>query len=502
MAGSLTPLIPILIGAAMFKTVLSILGPDVLGVINAKDHIYILFDMVYNAGFYFLPIYLGYSCAKKLNTNIALGMFMGGILIAPAFVEMATKGTSFTVFGIPTVVYDYSQSVVPMLLSVWVLSHVETFFKKWIPDALSTIFVPFLTMLVMLPLSLSLLAPMGGYISQYISKGLIAFGNVGGFIAIAVIAALWEFLVMSGMHVILVVTLLNVIMTTGQENVIGPAALCATAAASGIALGAFFKLKDKKEKSLSMGYFVSGVIGGVTEPSLYGVGMRYKKPLLTMAIGAGIGGLYTGITHATLYSFGATNFLMVLNYSGSKLSNLINGSIGCLIALFSSAILTYLFGFSNTKNDKSFKACIDGELINQKDIKDETFASGMMGKGVAIIPTNNIITAPCSGEVTVVMENSKHAVGLKLDNGAEILIHEGIDTVNMNGEGFKTFVKVGDHVKCGDKLIQFDIELIKKHGYDPMTVIMLLNASEFENAKFIDAQNVKANKTEILNFGG
>jgi PTS system beta-glucosides-specific IIC component len=344
LAGSLTPLIPILIGAAMFKTVLSIFGPDLLGCFSEESDFYILFNMVYNAGFYFLPIYIGYTAAVKIGASPVLGLFMGGILIVPDFVELAASGSSFSVYGIPCMVNDYSQSVLPIILSVWVLKYVEKFFRKYIPDALSTIFVPFLTMAVMLPVSLCVLAPAGAFIGQYISSALVAFGNVGGFVGVAVIAALWEFLVMSGMHVVMVVTVINIYATTGSESVIWPAALCATAAASGMALGAFFRLKNKKDKSLSLGYVISGLIGGVTEPSLYGIGFKYKKPFIGMMIGAAIGGVYAGITKTCIYSLGATNFLMVLCYSGGAMSNLINGAISCVIAFVGSAVATFIIG--------------------------------------------------------------------------------------------------------------------------------------------------------------
>ncbi len=355
MAGSLTPLIPILIGAAMFKTVLSILGPDMLGLFTAESDIYKLLDFVYDAGFYFLPIYIGYTAAAKIGASPILGMFMGGILLAPDFMAMAaTEGATFTVFGIPAMLNNYSQSVIPIVLSVWAMSYVEKFFKKFIPDALSTIFVPFLTILVMLPISLCFLAPAGAFIGQYVSSGLVAFGNVGGFIAVAVIAALWEFLVMSGMHVVMVVTVLNVYMTTGSEGVIWPAALCATAATFGLALGAFLRMKDKEEKSLALGYFISGIIGGVTEPALYGIGLKYKRPLACLMAGGAIGGLYVGLTHSVMYALGATNFLMVLSFSGGSTANFVNGVIGCLIAMAASAALTYLFGFD--KNEPVLKA--------------------------------------------------------------------------------------------------------------------------------------------------
>ena len=272
-------------------------------------------------------------------------MFLGGILLAPDFIDIVNAGEAFRVFGIPTSLNNYSQSVLPMILSVYALKHVHSFFKKYIPDTLSTIFVPLLTMLVMIPVSLCVLAPLGSIVGTYISTGLLAFGGVGGFIAVAVLAALWEFLVMSGMHMVLIVTMMTIIMTEGSEAMVSPAATCATMAAIGMALGAFVKLKDKKEKSLSMGYFISGILGGVTEPALYGLGFKYKKPFIGMMIGGALGGLYAGITHVASYAVGATNFLIVLGFAAGGTANFVNGTISCVISLLTAAIATYFIGF-------------------------------------------------------------------------------------------------------------------------------------------------------------
>ncbi len=517
MAGSLTPLIPILIGAAMFKTILSILGPDLLGLFSAESDVYKLFDFVYDAGFYFLPIFIGYTAANKIGASPILGMFMGGILLAPDFMAMAANPevTRFTVFGIPAMLNDYSQSVIPIILSVWAMSYVEKFFKKYIPDALSTIFVPFLTILVMLPISLCALAPAGAFIGQYVSSGLVAFGNVGGFIAVAVIAALWEFLVMSGMHVVMVVTVLNVYMTNGYETVIWPAALCATAATFGLGLGAFLRIKDKEEKSLSLGYFISGIVGGVTEPALYGVGLKYKKPLLALMAGGALGGLYVGLTHAYMYGLGATNFLMILSFSGSTTANFVNGTIGCIISLAASAAFTYFFGFD--KNDpvvtgktdtdeavsaaeNELTACISGKVIPAAQISDQSFASGMMGEGIGIIPSDNVIVAPCDAVVSTVMEESKHAVGLTLANGVELLIHEGVDTVGLNGQGFELFVKEGQKVKRGDRLIRFDRKLLKDKGLDDVCVVLVTNSEDYPDTVYAADVEAQAGRTTVITF--
>lgn len=345
LAGSLTPLIPVIIAAAMFKTVMVVLGPDMLKLISAKSDLYVLLDFLYDAGFYFLPVYLGYTAARKLGVTPVMGMFMGAVLISPDFVAIATAGTPFTVYGIPCYVNNYSQSVLPIILSIWVMSYVEKFFKKHMPSTLTTIFTPFLTMVIMVPVSLCLLAPAGAFLGKYIGAGLNAFGDVGGFVAIAVIAALWEFIVMSGMHMVLIVTAITMLMSSGSEDCILVAGGCATWAAFGMALGAFLRLRNKEEKSLSMGYFISGIIGGVTEPVLYGIGFKYKRPFIALMIGAAVGGAYAGITHVSVYVMGATNFLALLGYVGGGTTNLVNGTIAALLSLSVAAAATYFIGF-------------------------------------------------------------------------------------------------------------------------------------------------------------
>lgn len=346
LSSSLSAFIPVMIAAAMFKTVLVVFGPDMLNLFGAESDMYILLSFLYDAGFYFMPIYLGYTAAKTLGVTPVLGMYMGCVLVVPAFVELANTGASFTVYGIPTVINNYGQTLVPILLIVWVMSYVERFFKKIVPTTLSTIFVPFLTAAVMVPVGLCALAPLGGFVGDYVGEALVWFSNNGGFIAVAVIAALWEFLVMTGMHSVVIVTGITIIMQQGSESCILVAGGIATWSCFGMALGAFFRLKDKNEKSLSLGYFISGIVGGVTEPALYGIGMKYKKPFIAMAIGGFVGGLYAGLTGVATYVLGATNFLAVLGFVGGGTTNLINGIIASAIGLIGTAALTYFFGFS------------------------------------------------------------------------------------------------------------------------------------------------------------
>lgn len=345
LSGTMVQLIPIMIAAAMFKTVYVLLGPDLLNVISADSDAAILLDFLYNAGFYFMPIYIGYAAAKKLNVSPMLGMYMGGVLIAPGLLSVVSSGEAFTVYGLPMRAVDYTSSVMPIIICVWLLSYVEKFFKKYVPDSLSTIFVPFLTMVVMVPIALCAAAPIGSIIGDGLGAILNGMASHGGFIPVMIIAGLWEFLVMTGMHQVILLPGIMNLLAGNPDSCVMIAGGMATWAAFGMALGAFFRLKDKKEKSLAGGYFISGILGGVTEPVLYGIGMKYKKPFIALFIGGALGGLYAGLTHVTVYLLGATNFLSVLGYVAGGTGNLVNSIIASLIAMFSTAALTYFFGF-------------------------------------------------------------------------------------------------------------------------------------------------------------
>ncbi|MEX2805092.1 PTS transporter subunit EIIC [Streptococcus sp. H31] len=344
LSGSMTPLIPALIGAAMFKTIQVVIGPDLLRLVSAEDDTYLLCGFVYSAFFYFLPIFLGFTAARKLGASQLLGAMLGALLLVPDFT--ALNGQTFHIYGfLSTKVYDYSQSILPIILTVWVMTYIERFFKRIVPDVLSTIFVPFLTLLITVPIELIALAPLGNVLGDFIGRGLIGFGDFGGFIAIALVAALWEFLVMTGMHQVLILFAIAGIAQNGYDNFVTVAGFAATWAAFGMAFGAFIKIRNKEQKATAFGAFVSGILGGVTEPALYGIGMRYKRPFIALAIGGGLGGLYAGLTGVANYLMGATNFLAVLGFVGGGTTNIINGCIGSFIAFSATALLTYFIGF-------------------------------------------------------------------------------------------------------------------------------------------------------------
>lgn len=352
LASCLMPLIPMLMAASLFKTIAAIIGPDMLGLVDAKDDLYVLLSFVGDAGFYFFPIMIGYTASKRFGCNPILGMFLGAIMLHPTFVALAQGEEAFTVYGIPCHVQNYSSSIIPIMLSVFVFSYVERFFDKHIPKALSAVFSPMLAVAVMLPIMLCVLGPIGSIVGEYISIGLIALGNMGGIMtvfAMMLIAALWEYIVMAGMHWLFITTIFMIIADQGMETVVAPSVLLAAFTVGGMCFGAAMRLRDKEQRALSISYLIAQMIGGVTEPGLYGIGVRYKRPFIGMMAGGLAAGLFAAMVGLKVYNFlPVASFLALLGFIGPEPMNIVFAIIGALLSFAVSAIVTYLLGIDES----------------------------------------------------------------------------------------------------------------------------------------------------------
>ncbi|ALS00192.1 PTS fructose transporter subunit IIB [Enterococcus silesiacus] len=348
LAGCLTPLIPLLVAASMFKMVVAIFGPGMLNILTEKSDLYTLLTFVGDAGFYFFPIFIAYTASVKFKTTTVVAMLLGGIMIHPTLVQIATDGLPFTVYGIPAQAQVYSSTVIPIILAVWVMSYVEKFFKTYLPNSLKTIFAPTFTIAIMIPLTLVVLGPAGNFIGQYISEGILAFGNLGGIahlIAIGLIGALWQFLVMTGMHLLMITTMFMLFASNGSDNFVTLGAVAASMAVTGMCIGAALRIKNKEEKNLAWSYVIAGIIGGVTEPGVYGVAVKYKRPFLGLMAGGFAGAVYASLTGVTAYALvPVANFLALSSYAGGSTTNLINGIISGIIAIVVAAAITYFVG--------------------------------------------------------------------------------------------------------------------------------------------------------------
>lgn len=293
LSGSMTPMIPVLMCAGLFKTIAVVLGPSMANIIAETSDAYILFNMLYDASFYFLPVYLGYNAAHCIGVTPVLGAFMGGILIDPTMITMATEGTAFTVFGIPCAVNNYTQSVIPILLSVWAMSYIEKFMRKHLPDALLTVFAPFLTVLISTPIALCLLAPVGSWVGNALGAFFDLLINAGGIVAIfggGLLALAWLPMVISGMHVAVIMIAIANFIAAGSDSFILVATTISLWAGYGAEVGSWIKLRDKQEKSLALGYLISQMVGGVGEPFIYGIAFRYRKVFVCSMVGSFVAG--------------------------------------------------------------------------------------------------------------------------------------------------------------------------------------------------------------------
>ena len=348
LAGSVSPIIPALMIAVIFKMVVAVCG-DMLGWISAESDLYKLFTLVGDAPFYFIPVLLGYTSAKKLGASPMIGAVLGAILIHPSLVAITAAGTPFKVLGIPASMQTYSSTILPILLSTFVMSYVEKFFKKILPQALKIVFVPGLTVLVMLPIMLVVLGPAGAIVGNYLCTGLFSLGSLGGIaqiLMIIIVAALWEFFVITGMHMVFITFLISGFSAVGHEALVSPAALSASIAVAGMSLGSALRIKDKEERNLAYSYFLASLVGGITEPGLYGLGIKYKRPFIGMMIGGAAGGLYAAITHVTAYAIvPVASFIALTGYFGGSTANIVNAIISAVIAFVVATVATYFLGF-------------------------------------------------------------------------------------------------------------------------------------------------------------
>ncbi len=358
LSGSMVPMIPAMMAAGMFKVIASVIGPSMLGLVADDSNIITLLNFLYDAVFYFLPIYLGYNAAVKIGLTPMLGAYMGGILIAPAFVELAKAGAPFDVFGIPCTPAAYGSTAVPVLLSVWVMSYIEKFFKKVMPDALSTVFTPFLTMLVITPISLCALAPLGGFLGTFIGNSLYAIGTAGGVFSIiggGLAAALWVPLVATGMHVTVIMLAIGSFMATGMDPFVLVATNMSLWATYGVELACFLRLKEPNEKSAALGYFISNTIGGVGEPFIYGMLFRRSRLWVTNFIASFAAGALAIALGAKVYNMAASSVLNMLAFVGGDANNLVKAVVSAAVGFAIGLVLTYLFGFTKEEIEGTAK---------------------------------------------------------------------------------------------------------------------------------------------------
>lgn len=354
-SGSIAPMLPIMMGAGFFKMFYAVLGPDLLGLLANESNLMQTFYIVGTAGMYFMPVFAAYGAAKKLNTNIAISLLLGVLLVDPNIINLVAAGEPFKMFGlIPMQLNDYSQSILPTLLTVWVFSYVWKFFDKYIPKAIKIIGVPFCTILVMVPVMFCALAPVGNWIGMGLSALFSGLYKVAGPVAIALIAAFWPFMVATGMHIAVIqIALLN-ITTMGYDPIVLAGSNIANYALMGMVVAYFIRSKGE-ERQLAGANVITLIVGGISEPTLFGILLRNKRAMACQIIGGFIGGLVGGIMGVAVYTLGVANFLTVLQYAGGPGQNFINAIIACAIAFVAALAVGIIIGFGDEGGLKGFK---------------------------------------------------------------------------------------------------------------------------------------------------
>lgn len=491
------------------------------------------YRILYAAGdsiFYFLPVLLAATAAAKFKTNKYVSMGIAMALLYPDMTGLLGGTTGKTMLGIPVaaeflgipvVTASYASSVIPILLAIWVQGYVERFFEKFMPLSIKNIIIPLLVLMIMVPGTFILVGPVGGYLGEILSKLYLGAYNLSPMIAGLIVGAFWQVFVIFGVHWAFIPIMINNLATPpaglGYDTML-PMLLPAVLGQAGAALGVFLKTKNKDMKSLAGSSIISAIFG-ITEPTVYGVTLKLKKPFIYACIGGGIGGAIVGFAQVKGFVMSLASVLSIITYikPGTVTDPLITSSVGAgaagaFTAMIIGFVLTYIFGFneavSETENTESknidkeienFKEVIaketiysplKGKLKKLSETDDTVFASGALGKGAVIVPEKGELTAPADGTVTSIFA-TKHAIGITSEKGAEILIHIGIDTVQLEGKYFETLVKENDKVKKGDLLIKFDIEKIKSEGFSLDTPIVISNSEEYMDVLAADKEEVE-----------
>lgn len=498
-SGAFSPLIPAMAGAGMIKAVLTILIE--FGIMGYDNPTYLILSAAGNSVFYFMPIFLGCTLATQLGANMFVGGAIGAALMEPNFTGLLnTEGVNFLGIGVTPI--DYGATIFPIFIAMLVYALLDKGLRKIIKKELQLFLVPMLSLMIMVPFTVIVFGPVGTTFGNAVADAVVWLFDFNRLIAGAVLGALYPFLTILGLHWgFTPITLQNIEMFGG--DVIEGVCVCAVWAQIGIAVGAYLKSKKgSKMRTIAAPNALTGFLAGVTEPILYGIVMEYKRLFPVVAIASGLGGAVNGLFHVTydVYVFHNVFALATMCYSP-----MFACLIGIAVAFAAGLLLTYFWGIreedmkdflpeekpepvkimnhlsdeNGETEDITICSPASGEIVPLEKVEDEVFSSGIAGQGVAIRLTEGTVCAPCNGTVTAVFP-TKHAVGIVTNEGAEMIVHIGINTVMLEGEGFETFVEVGDKVQAGQKMVQVDTELLTTKGYSLVTPVLITNFDNYQ----------------------
>lgn len=516
-SGIFQPILGIMAACGMVKGLNALFVA--MGLYTAAGGGYLILNAVGDGLFHFLPLFLGYTAAKKFGLKPMIGLVIGAIMCYPSVQAGALSaggealytlfaGSIFEsevyleFFGIPMIAMDYTGTVIPVIFVVYFASLCDRFFGRFVPDLVKFFFVPMLTLLVAIPAGFIVIGPLAVFGSTVIAELVMTVRNFSPMLAGAIVGLTWQILVIFGLHWGFIPVYINNIMTLGYDNVMMPFFAC-TFATSAAVLAVFFKTKDRKLKEMALPNFISGIFG-VTEPAIYGITLPLKTPFIISCIAGCIGGGFYGAFNFRKFMMGGMGifeFPAMIEPDGS-MGNLIVAVTGVVITMAVAFVATMVFYKdktiveSGTKEDNTvtmdnrqntaepmvkvqeIASPIRGKVLKLEELQDAAFASGVLGKGAAILPEEGKVFAPVDGTVTALFP-TLHAIGIVSEEGAEVLIHIGLNTVQLDGRGFEAMVAQGDHVTKGQLLITFDREMMEAEGFCMETPVIITNSAAY-----------------------
>lgn len=519
---SMTPLLEPIIAAGMLAGLLSMVA--LTGIVSADSPTYIVLDSIRNAVFFFLPVFMAMACAKRLNASPYLAVALAGTLLSTSI--NGVEGLS--IFGLSLPAITYSSTFIPILLAVWFMGYVQAFLKKVIPNILQYFLIPVLTLVITLPVTLMFFGPIGTWIGEGISFICTFLANtLGNWSVVAFYAAIQPFLIMMGAGNFIMPVVMAFLAEMGYDPLFLAACTISDIAVGGAMFGYFLRAKDPKQKEL-FGTVSFSAILGCTEPAVFGVFVKYRRPFLAVIFGGGLGGLFAGLMKVKTYTMawglaGLPSYIGVNDFNNFyyMVAAVVIGFVAAAIAGFvlcdpdgsmNGGSEKGLFRIKNKRSDSDaagsetveqgdsrinadndtaqkngakgplqkelLGAVAEGTVIPLSEVNDKAFSSEAMGKGAAVKPDANQIYAPVSGEV-ICLFPTKHAIGIKSDSGVELLIHIGIDTVQLDGKHFTAHIEQGQRVERGQLLVEADMKAIAEEGYDTTTMLIITNTAQF-----------------------
>ncbi len=509
-SGCIIPMIGPMIAGGIIKGILTILVT--VGLLTKTDGTYLMLYAASDAVLYFMPIIVGFSAGKVFNCNPYVTAVIGAAFLYPDLVNAVSAEGGITFLGIPVANASYASTLFPILMASFVASLLEKLGKKFIPRMLQLMLVPSFVLALTVPLAWLVIGPVMNTISGILSTGVNGIFGISPVVGGVLIGAFWQVIVLLGLHAAFIPILINNLVTTGSDPINAVMGLTVWALA-GTALGYALRQKDIEKRTTGFGCMASALCG-VTEPTIYSIALPNIKTFAAAWVGGGIAGGVLGALGGRLYGMAGDGLFRIpgmINPAGLDIS--FYGFIVCaLAAMGASAVISFIFSGEkavsaadgaetnevNADGSVDIAAFVDGTLLPIEKVEDETFSQKLLGDGVAIEPVDGLVSAPAAGKIVTVMEDSKHALGIELANGTEILIHAGLDTVDMKGEGFEMLVSEGDSVKKGTPLLKFDLDKVAKAGHKKTVVLVVTDAKDRILKKFATGENVKAGESCIL----